>query len=120
MPVPILHEDVILQNIHPSMPLAPDGLRICLKFILSACSDRQLTHEGFLDIAEQVTDTMELLTRMETTGLCKYAIEKSGGDTPSMAEAIAGMQKELIAKRLGLVEKFSLVMQCPVDKLEVN
>ncbi len=120
MVAPILHEDVIAANLHPSTFLLPDDLKKCLKYLLLGCYDRQILREPFQEYIEGVLDINTLLGRAEATAVAQYSFAKNGLPTPELDKVAADYSSAIQAKRLALHDKFALVMQCSNDPLEVN
>lgn len=117
---PVLNEDYIIGILHPSTPVQPDDLRTCLRFVVLACYDRKILREPFDEILTATGELSEIVTRAELTALVTRTFRNFGTETPTFNKALLELQNEMAAKRLSLLEKFSKVMECPTEKLEIN
>ncbi len=117
---PLLNEDFIVGIFHPSTAVSPNDLRTCLRFLVLDCFDRKILREAFDEILLATHELSEIVTRAELTALVTSTFRKSGTPTPTFDATLLGLQNDMAAKRLALLEKFAKVMECPTEKLEVN
>lgn len=99
--------------------ITPDGLRQVFKYLIVDCHDRKITREAFEEIVELVLETEHAFTRMMALVLINKVFEKYELDTPTINEQINVMAKDVVDARKVMVSKFSLVMECRQDPMEI-